>query len=84
MFALSVIESVIWIGFTAIVAYGWPIVNPALGQELDPGGDWWEKGGDANLIILAVVVISSGIDLWDAWKGYREAQTELATQSVPT
>jgi hypothetical protein len=83
MVGLVAIESAAWIGFTAIVAFGWPIINPALGEEIDPGGTWWEKGGDANLLILAVVVISSGIDLWDAWKGYREAQKELAAQSVP-
>jgi hypothetical protein len=75
MLALSVVDAVIWIGFTAIVAANWPIINPALGEEVDPGGTWWEASGDANLAILAVVVIVSAIDLWDAWQGYREAQT---------
>ena len=72
MLALTVIETVAWIGYIVALAASEPIFNPELAQQVnadDPA--WWAAGGEAN--VLAAIVVSSIVlfELWEAWQGHR-------------
>lgn len=80
-FLLSLSETVLWSVFIIALANREPIFNPALGERVDAGGDWWQAGGQANSVIAIVIIATTLPDLWEAWQGYR--QQERVTTSNP-
>jgi|GEM_PF-960200 len=80
-FLLSLSETVLWSVFIIALAIREPIFNPALGERIDAGGNWWQVGGQANTVIAIVIIATTLPDLWEAWQGYR--QQERVTASNP-
>lgn len=80
---LTVTESLLWSVFIIALAIREPIFNPALGERLDAGGDWWQTGEWANSVIAIVIIATTLPDVWDAWQGYRQHRQQTSMVSNP-
>ncbi|HVL26133.1 MAG TPA: permease prefix domain 1-containing protein [Thermomicrobiales bacterium] len=82
LFMITIVESVLWIGYIVALAASEPIFNPELAERLDEGATWWETGGQANMIIAIVIIAITLWESWEAWQGHREYRSRRAGSAI--